>query len=257
MDVDPAESEFPAAVLCARCGKPDCSGCAPPSTRSEPTGAPGWDAGDEASLRMLWQTAHRSVVDGESFFASLPDGRLGRALSFAFACELLAVASLVAVWCAALFALAPSLLHGMWRDEEVRHLLGGAILFSVPAFAWLMVVLHIVWGVSVELGLRLQGAPTRMSHAVRYSLYACGWDLLTSPFGFAAAALSSNPSQALREVRFAVRIPRLATRAFLMHARSATELQARRAVWTAATITATLVVVSTVAGLAFAIAASV
>jgi hypothetical protein len=199
----------------------------------------------------LWKTAHSSVVEGEAFFSGLADGALGRAFGFAFVCELLAVGSLVAVWALSTYAVAPDLIVALWYDDDLRVPVFATLALCVPGLASTMVLLHVVWGAGVELGLRLQGEPVRLSHALRYALYSCGWDLLTSPRGLCAAAFTRGPAQGFRDVRAAVRVPRIATRAFLTGARRLTDDQARRAVWTGAAITGALIV-SAAIGLLFA-----
>jgi hypothetical protein len=121
------------------------------------------------------------------------------------------------------------------------------LALCVPGLAAIMVLLHLVWGASVELGLRLQGEPVHLSHGLRYALYSCGWDLLTSPMGLCAAAVARGPAQGFRDVRAAVRVPRIATRAFLTGARRLTDDQARRATWTGAAVTGALVVSAAIA----------
>ena len=80
-----------------------------------------------------------------------------------------------------------------------------------------------------------------MAFGLRYALYACGWDLLTSPFGVAAGFVEGGIARALSEARMGVRVPRHATRAYLQSARQLDETGARRAVWTAGLATGALV----------------
>jgi hypothetical protein len=112
----------------------------------------------------------------------------------------------------------------------------------VVALSGIMVLLHLLWGAGLELGLRLQGHPVRLAWTLRYALYACGWDLLTSPIGLLTSSVSRGLVQGLRDVREGVRIPKHATRAYLIFARCAPERSARGALRTAALLTGTVVV---------------
>jgi hypothetical protein len=117
--------------------------------------------------------------------------------------------------------------------------IAGAIL----GLSALMVALHVLWGLSLEIGMRLQGAAPRGARSLRYALYACGWDLLTSPFGLAMACTASGFGNGVAAVAAAVRVPRIATHAYLS---SATELGtrgARRALVTATLLTGGVVLV--------------
>lgn len=247
-DVD--SFDFPAAVLCAKCRSPDCPGCA--ITERPPPGSVPWEVGTTASWTALWSTARSSTVDGESFFAKLPSGRLGAALFFASLCELLAIGSVAVVLVPLAYALSPAMIHSLWETGAGGRV-GLWMLSAVVGLSAVMVLLHLLWGAGLELGLRLQGHPVRLSWTLRYALYACGWDLLTSPFGLVTSSITRGLAQGLRDVRAGVRIPRHATRAYLLLARCAPEPSARGALRTAALITGTVVVMGVVGALALGV----
>src|SRR5262245_1183852 len=95
-------------VRCARCGRPDCPGCAiasPPAARSV---AIAWES-DGAFGRRLWQTALATSTDPERAFGELPEGRVLTALGFAIAAELFAIGSFAIAAALVLFAFAPEL----------------------------------------------------------------------------------------------------------------------------------------------------
>jgi hypothetical protein len=179
-----------------------------------------------------------ATVDGEAFFGELGDGSVGAAFGFALLCELFAIASLAALWLPISYVLLPELV------ESLLGLAAFGVVAAVPLLALLMVLLHVLWGTSLELGLRFSGAAPRAGHCLRYALYSCGWDLVTSPFGFTAGCVSSGFGGAARELRAALRIPRFATRAYVGRARSVPDAEARKALTLAAAVTGTVVLVS-------------
>lgn len=205
-------------------------------------------------LRRLWRTAVLATVDGEAFFGELGDGSLGAAFGFALLCEFCAIASLAALWIPISYVLAPGVVESVFSIPHGRLAVLG-VFAAIPVLAVLMVLLHVLWGTSLEFGLRLSGAEPRAGHCLRYALYSCGWDLVTSPFGFTAGWVSSGFRGATRELRAAVRIPRFATRAYVARARSLSDAKARRALTLAAVMTGTVVVVSALA-LGFALVAA-
>jgi hypothetical protein len=248
------ESDVPAAVVCAVCGKADCAGC---SVERKPRSAGGtpWELGNEPPLRRLWRTAVMTTVDGEAFFGDLDDGSVVAAFGFAISCELCAIASLAAVWVPLSYAFVPGLIESIFFVGEHRGLAAAGVVASVPLLAMLMVLLHVLWGTSLELGLRVSGAEPRAAHCLRYALYSCGWDLVTSPFGFMAGCVSSGVRGATRELQAAIRIPRFATRAYVGRARRLSDAKARRALGLAAGLTGAVIVAASV-GLGVALVAA-
>jgi hypothetical protein len=236
--------DFPAAVICVTCGRTDCVGCAPPERREAATP---WEASEQPLWRRLWQTARLATVDGETFFGTLPDGSVSSALGFAFSCEMLAIASLALAWFPIVYAIVPEFVEAVATDHERRGAVALALSAAVPVLALMMVVLHVLWAGGLELGLRLAGAKGRATHCLRYALYSCGWDLVTSPFGFAAGWASVGLRGATGELRAAVRIPRFATVAYIGRARNVSERKGRRALRVAAALTGTVVLAGAVA----------
>jgi hypothetical protein len=243
----PDDADVPAAVVCAACGRPDCPGCNQGETANHPkTGTP-WEQNGAPPLRRLWRTAILATVDGEAFFAELGEGSVGQAFLFALLCELFAIASLAALWVPISYVLVPGFVESIFWTAPYRGLATMGVFIAVPVLAVLMVLLHVLWGTSLEFGLRLSGAEPRPGHCLRYALYSCGWDLVTSPFGFTAGWMSSGFQGAARELRAAVRIPRFATRAYVGRARRVPDVKARRALTLAAVMTGTVVLASALA----------
>jgi hypothetical protein len=240
------DTDVPAAVLCAVCGRSDCAGCPDVEGKRPATGTP-WEQNDVPRLRRLWSTAILATIDGESFFGELGDGSVGAALGFALLCELFAIASLAVLWLPVSYVLVPRLVESIFWSGERSSLAVAGVIVAVPLLALLMVLLHVLWGTSLEFGLRLSGAEPRTGHCLRYALYSCGWDLVTSPFGFTAGCVSSGVRGAIRELRAAIRVPRFATRAYVGRARKLPDSKARRALALAAAMTGTVVIASAVA----------
>src|SRR6185369_16626872 len=90
-------ADVPAAVVCAFCGKPDCSGCI---DVEEPTNASGvvailpWERPGLGLLTRLWATARLATLSHREMFATLPEGALAPAFRFACLAELSAAVGL-------------------------------------------------------------------------------------------------------------------------------------------------------------------
>ena len=209
--------DVPATVVCAACGDPGCLGCA----IDEPTNASGvvaiipWERRGVGLWRRLWQTSTLATVHSRTFFAALPDGELGTALGFALVCESIAVAGLGL--CAGLVALAamPSLPALLLEDAQLRHTAlrglstGGCVLMLA------MVSLHAAHGVALDLAARHFGSRSS-GRGLRFGLYACGWDLITLPFGLLTTALVSGLGAARRAVPLGLTAPAQASEAYLV-----------------------------------------
>lgn len=248
----PDDTDVPAAVVCAACGRPDCAGCHVVEAANRPRAGTPWEQQSAPPLRRLWRTAILATVDGEAFFGELGEGSVAQAFLFALLCELFAIASLAVLWIPISYALAPGLVESIFWNAPQNNLATIGVFVAIPVLAVLMVLLHVLWGTSLEFGLRLSGAEPRPGHCLRYALYSCGWDLVTSPFGFTAGCVSNGFQGAARELLAAVRIPRFATRAYVGRARRVPDAKARRALTLAAIMTGTVVLASALAlGFAF------
>ncbi len=212
---DPMDAEVPAAVVCAHCGDADCSGCRHEQTRSGVVAIVAWERPGAPALARLWATARATTFDPDRFFESLPDGPIAPALRFAFASELLASTAM------ALLALVPmSLVAPRW----VKHLLlddgsAGArvTLIGVLGLATLLVAAHVAHGWALDLGARRAGARGATTRALRFGLYATGWDLVLGPLGAIVVAAKEGLSKAGSIVGLGVGLglPTRCTRAFL------------------------------------------
>jgi hypothetical protein len=211
--------DVPAAVLCAFCGDADCAGCgAATDTQSGVFAIIPWERTNAGLWSRLWATANASTQGADSFFAVLPDGEIPAAMRFAVLAELLAVASMVALLVPIAALALPTLALEVVRDPGLR---AGALrwgAFGVPALSLWMVLAHVTHGAALDVGARRQGAAPQRRRAVRFGLYACGWDLMTGPLGAVVTLFSRGLRATLELVELAVHVPGRATVALLQGA---------------------------------------
>lgn len=203
-----SEGDFPPVLLCAKCGRSACSGCEEKGTSPGPLPEIAFER--SASPSSLWQTVLACSIEPEFFFGRRLMGRgLGHALAFAALCEALALGSVFAALGAALVLLLPGAL---------------AVLLSPAGLSWglalwtgsitFLVGVHILWSVALLVGMpsRFQSS-TRV--VLRFGLYACGWDLVTSPVGVVFLALFRRGPGRFEPIGKAARAPRRAMDALL------------------------------------------
>jgi hypothetical protein len=216
-DDDPVDSffEVPAAVLCATCGQADCPGCtAATEHESGVVAIVPWERRGTLWTR-LWATATATTQGAEAFFAVLPDGELSPAMRFAILAELLAVGSFFLVL-APLAALAlPGLAMEIIQSPSLRWRALRWVGMGVPLLALWMVAAHVTHGAALDAGARRQGARPERRRAVRFGLYACGWDLMGGPLGSVIMLVSRGAGAAAELVELSVRVPARAAAAML------------------------------------------
>ena len=239
----------PAAVLCAFCGQPDCPGCRADESRSGVLAIVPWERPGGLWSR-LWSTANATTRSAETFFGALPDGAVGPPLRFAVLSELLAIASVVAVLLP-LFVLAlPALALELVSDPSLRAASLRGVAIGIPLLAAWMVVAHVMHGAALDIGARRLGARSQRRRALRFGLYACGWDLMMGPIGAIGTIFGRGPRALAELVVVSMKVPSRASLALLQGAyglRRDAALRARRA-GTAAAVA--LTVASAVATLA-------
>lgn len=213
---DPVDSfDVPAAVLCAFCGQADCPGClAANENESGVIAIVPWER-PGAMWTRLWATANASTQGAEAFFAVLPDGEIPPAMRFAVLAELLAVASMVAILAPIVAIAFPPLAAEIIQNPSLRASALRWIGLGIPALALWMVAAHITHGAALDAGARRQGALPQRRRAVRFGLYACGWDLMAGPLGAVVVLASKGMRDALSLVDIAMRVPGKATTALL------------------------------------------
>ena len=218
LDREAASTELidvPAAVVCLACGEADCSGCEDRDlSRSGIVAIVAWERVGIPTMTRLWATARSTTRDAEAFFELLPDGPLMPALRFAALCELLAAFSMLALILPVAAVVAPDWLKHVALDPATRGVALRVLLLGVPAFASLLVLAHAVHALSIDVGASKCGARRARTRALRFGLYACGWDLVMGPLGVIVIGLKEGGAAALGVLDL-VTVPARATRAFL------------------------------------------
>lgn len=201
------DSDVPPAVSCARCRRHECAGCSPSGAE---TAAPlAWEQSEGGLSVRLWRTAIAASTQPGRVFGELPTGAVAPALGFALFAELVAIGSLGLLAALLLGAVMPDLALRIFTSSSA--LAAAALL--VTGASVLMVLLHALWGACLELGVERGAA--RFSQGLRFGLYACGWDLLTSPAGVIHGLLTRGWRGAWQPITAAVSVPRSALAAYL------------------------------------------
>jgi hypothetical protein len=216
-DEDPFDSLFdvPAAVLCATCGQADCPGCtAATEQESGVVAIVPWERNGSAWTR-LWATATATTRGADAFFAVLPDGEIPPAMRFAVLAELLAVGSMAALVLPILALALPGLALPVIADPALRTRALVWIAFGVPAVAMWMVAAHVTHGAALDAGARRLGARPQRRRAVRFGLYACGWDLMAGPLGAVVMLASQGARATIAIAELAIKAPGRASVAML------------------------------------------
>jgi hypothetical protein len=209
--------DVPAAVVCATCGGPDCTGCAVEETTNlsgvvafipwERPGVPVW--------RRLWQTATLVTVHARTFFSALPDGDTTPALAFAWLAETFAVSGLALGGSLLALLCLPSLPALLLEDAALRGLLLRGCCAGIFLLVAAMVGLHVVHGIALDFAARRYGG-RRAGRGLRFGLYACGWDLVTLPLGLLTTAWSDGLGAARRAAPLGLTAPAQASEAYLI-----------------------------------------
>lgn len=207
--------DVPAAVVCLVCGEVDCPGCEQEQSRSGIVAIVAWERAQAPMLARLWSTARSTTRDAEGFFELLPDGPILPALRFAAICEIVASVTWLLMIVPVALVVAPGWLHHIVFDPAARATALKAIVLGVPAFAGLLLVLHSTHGLSIDVGAVKNGSRRARSRALRFGLYACGWDLVMCPAGAIVTAVKEGVGAALSVLGVGNGLPTRATRAFL------------------------------------------
>lgn len=231
--------EVPATVVCAVCGTPDYLGCA----AFEITNASGvvaiipWERPGLGFFRRLWQTSTLATVHARMFFGSLPDGDISPAFAFALLCETFAVTGLGVIGALLGLVFLPDLPRLMIDDPLLRHAVVRGTLGGIVMLMFAMVSVHAAHGVALDLAARRLGG-TSKGRGLRFGLYACGWDLVTLPFGLLTTALVDGTSAARRAAPLGLTAPLHGALAYLTGLHGLSDETARLAARRAAYFTA-------------------
>lgn len=208
-----SDDALPPVVTCAQCRRAECPGCAPtPSNNPERSLA--WEA-KGLWTRRLWRTSFSGCTNPEKTFGELPDGALSSAFAFAFIAESIAIVTLAVFALAVAFAIAPTFVSVVVSDSAAR-ILGAEVLIGTVV---MLVGMHAVWGLCLEAGAAMSGSRAHWRLGVRFGLYACGWDLVTSPAGVTQCLLSQGVASGFDTVFAAARVARRAMRAYMIQNR--------------------------------------
>jgi hypothetical protein len=219
-DDDPVDSFFdiPAAVLCATCGQADCPGCTAASeNESGVVAIVPWERSGGMWTR-LWATANATTQGAEAFFNVLPDGEIPPAMRFALVAELLAVLSMAALLVPLAALVLPNLALEVLESPALRLSALRWLGLGIPALALWMVFAHVMHGAALDAGARRQGAALdggARRRAVRFGLYACGWDLMSGPLGALVMLVTRGLHDAVEVAELAMRVPGRASVALL------------------------------------------
>jgi hypothetical protein len=237
--------DVPAAVVCLVCGEVDCIGCEDRDlSRSGIVAIVAWERPAMPALTRLWATARSTTRDTESFFELLPDGPVLPAPRFAAICELIATSSMLLLLLPIAALVAPEWLKHVALDPHARSVALRVAFLGVPALATFLVFAHTIHALSIDIGAVKSGARRSRSRALRFGLYACGWDLVMGPVGAVVVAFKEGLTAAFGVLDL-VSCPARATAAFL---RGCYRLDGERAKVATASATAGAIV-ATILGL--------
>ncbi len=208
----PFDIDVPATVVCALCGNPDCLGCAEERSRSGVISIVAWERPGPA-LSRLWATAKATSQSAEAFFEALPDGPVMPALRFAVLAEIIASTSMLVMLAGGAAVLL--LLLGIFPDGASLTVALRVALAAIFGLTMLLVGAHATHGFALDLGARRAGATKSVSRALRFGLYAAGWDLVLGPVGFFVFLFREGPKAAFGILRIASRLPTRSSVAFL------------------------------------------
>jgi hypothetical protein len=210
---DLVDGDVPAAVVCAHCGDADCSGCRNEQTRSGVVAIVAWERPGAPVMARLWATARATTFESDRFFESLPDGPIAPAIRFAVASELLASAGMALVAVVPVAILAPRWVKHLLVDDASLFL--RLVVAGVCALAAILVAAHVVHGWALDRGARRSGARGATTRALRFGLYATGWDLVVGPVGAVVVAAKEGVARALSLGGVVMDLPGRSSKAFL------------------------------------------
>ena len=128
-------------------------------------------------------------------------------------CELVASGAIVLLLLAFAGVLAPAWLKHVVLDPAARDLALRILATGVPGLALLLVVAHAAHGFSLDVGARKVGGRAAATRALRFGLYATGWDLVQGPVG--AVVLGVKKGLGAWGAMHVSSVPTKSSRAFL------------------------------------------
>jgi len=177
----------------------------------------------------LWSTALSVSLRSEAFFGPIAKGDLAAPLRFSIACELIAVLSVVLTIAAIVFAIIPGLALDLLRDPASRTLIAKLVLLGIPGLTGLLIVMHLLWGWTLDFGARRVGARSHRAQALRFGMYSTGLDLMSSPIGLLHTLVTQGSYTASKLLPATIDVPAIASRAMLRHVYHLADQPATRA----------------------------
>jgi hypothetical protein len=174
-----------------------------------------WERPGAPMFARLWATARATTLAGEAFFEHLPDGPIVPALRFAIVAELIAAFGVVLLSLPIIAAFAPAWVKHVALDAAGREVAARVAIVGIPALALMLVAAHAAHGLALDRGARGVGARGARSRAIRFGLYASGWDLVLGPIGAAVLGIKEGMGAVGALLQLAVGLPGRCTRAFL------------------------------------------
>jgi hypothetical protein len=212
---DLVDVEVPAAVICAFCGDVECIGCENERSRSGIVTVVPWERAGAPMFARLWVTARATTREAEAFFELLPDGPIAPAFRFALISELFASAAMLLTIVPVAALVAPSWLKHVALDGDARASALKLLVLGVPSLAVLLILAHAAHGLALDWGARRAGGAPARTRALRFGLYATGWDLVIGPFGAVVLAIKEGIGAAFGVLTIANGLPTRAAKAFL------------------------------------------
>jgi hypothetical protein len=227
--------DIPPVSSCAVCGQPGCPGCvrSPAKTEARLEGGIRFEQPRGSLSERLVQTALESVSDPAQMFGIRLRGASRRhAWAFAWLSEGLALLSVFA-FCLGIFSL------GFPKISRELLSLRGAYVVVLLAYVFavaFLVLVHWLWGLALDFGmagrvreegeLSAEGVSAR-ALGVQFGLYACGWDLITSPLGLVLVWRNVPRGARGDALLGALRAPQVAIRVYFVAALALSEAEAR------------------------------
>jgi hypothetical protein len=114
---------------------------------------------------------------------------------------------------APLALLAPAWIKHVVVDECLLALRLAAV--GIPVVAGLLVIAHAAHGYALDCGARRAGSRSSVTRALRFGLYAAGWDIVLGPIGLFVVAVKDGPRKSLSIGEIGLGLPGRSARAFL------------------------------------------
>lgn len=228
-----ADLDVPPVSCCAVCGQNGCSGCLPQDERQlrAESGILFERTDLELSERFVRTTLESALAPAQMFGGRLLGPGAWPAFRYAVLSEALAIGSLLVPLGVALALLFPKVavqlafLPGAWLTMWVAYVF----------FVMFLLLVHWLWGLALDFGSSPGGARgaspggAALRQGVRFGLYACGWDLITSPAGLLFVWKNVPAGERSEALWGALRAPRVAVTAYFRDALQLSEPEIRRA----------------------------